>query len=148
MFYNNDHQDNGNIIMPLCTLIITDDGKKKNLVQVTLTQAIHELCNLSADASLDFCSIEGIDGFILYQNYKDQIRSAISIFEMFEHMPVEDIAKCMLLAVEAKIPVLETPKHIHLFKAAQRVSSSHSLKLQAKHFMHFKVWQGFEFLAA
>lgn len=130
------------------TLIIVENGKTKYFVQQSLTQAITELENLSETAQIQFCNIAGIDGFKIYQNYKNQIPNCIQIFKLFENMDESEVAKCMLLAVKLRLDILDTPNHLHLIKHAQRIGHDDNLQNQAQNFMQYFQWQGFEFLGA
>lgn len=114
------------------TLIIIENGKTLYFVQEDLTNAIKELKKLSNEAVIQFCNVAGIDAFKIYQNYTNQIQNCIQIFELFENMQENEIAKCMLLAI----------------KHAQRISCDDTFKNQAPTFMHYLQWQGFEFIGA
>lgn len=130
------------------TLIIVENGEIKHYFQQSLTQAIDILKNLSETAQIQFCNIAGIDGFKIYQNYANQIPNCIEIFKLFENMNECDVAKCMLLSVKLRLDLLDTPNHLHLIKHAQRIGPDDSLQMQAKNFMQYLQWQGFEFLSA
>lgn len=130
------------------TLIISENGKTLYFVQEDLTNAIKQLKKLSNEAVIQFCNVAGIDAFKIYQNYTNQIQNCIQIFELFENMQENEIAKCMLLAVKQRLDILETPKHLHLIKHAQRISCDETFKNQAPSFMHYLQWQGFEFIGA
>lgn len=132
--------------MAKTTLIIIENGKTLYFVQESLTNAIKELKKLSNEAVIQFCNIAGIDAFKIYQNYTNQIQNCIQIFELFENMQESEIAKCMLLAVKQRLDILETPKHLHLIKHAQRIGHDDTFKNQAPSFMNYLQWQGFEFI--
>lgn len=130
------------------TLIINENGETKHFVQHSLTQAITVLEGLSENSQIQFCNIAGIDGYKIYQNYTNQIPYCIQVFKLFENMDESEVAKCMLLSVRLRIDILHTPKHLHLIKHAQRIGPDDSLQNQAKNFMQYLQWQGFEFLSA